>query len=119
MITKKKIGDFMGYGLDIRLKDSDNEDFHFYGTKLYGYAKLEPLLSYQYLKSSIGKEAEEKDIWDYEVDHEFVLTADDFQSFIHLYEKDFEKETGIKNLCNNKEIQNLLNSDEDKVLSWG
>lgn len=120
----------MGYRIDIRCKD--NQGLHYYGTKLYGYVKDESkLMSYEYLKR-IGKldeivnldvnnfEAVEDIKWDYCFDCHFVLTAEQFSTFIELYAQDlcdkYDSRVAFSFL---KELIPIIAEHGDKYIEWG
>lgn len=110
----------MGYRLDIVGKKTKKT---FYGTKLYGYTDEERLRSYQYL-IGIGK-FNGDEYFSYCNFNEITLDNNQFKEFIKLYNEDYNNDRGSyfpesKNfVINNEEIQELLNSDEDKIVSWG
>ena len=111
----------MGYRLTI----SDTSDnMKFYGTKLLGYTEKE-LSSINYLRD-INKWCNE---WedDYSSacdDYKTRINADEFRKFCELYADDLEKYSHFGNYKNraflqNEKIKELLESEEDKILSWG
>lgn len=120
----------MGYRIDIRCKD--NQDLHYYGTKLYGYVNDESkLLSYEYLKR-IGKldeivnidvnnfESVEDIKWDYCFDCHFVLKAEQFSTFIGLYAQDLcDKYDSRFAFLFLKELIPIIAEHGDKYIEWG
>lgn len=104
----------MGYRLSI--DDGVNK---FYGTKLYGYTDHTDFLSYEYLVE-IGK-ADGTEFYDDGIENEIVLDSEQFKKFISLYNFDlFFNNTmyDIFNLFENTDIQKLVNTKFDKVVSW-
>lgn len=109
----------MGYRIIIEDKDNN----FFYGTKLYGYVDHEKCLSYKYLVK-IEKFTGEEFFFDC-IDNEITLSADQFNKFIHLYSKEWEKEKrrygdwDNRTLLQEPEIIKLLSNNNDKRISWG
>ena len=105
---------------------------HYYGTKLYGYVNDESkLLSYEYLKR-IGKldeivtldinnfETVEDIKWDYCFDCHFVLTAEQFSTFIGLYAQDLcDKYDSRVAFLFLKELIPIIADPGDKTIEWG
>ena len=108
----------MGYRLSI---ENESKTIEFYGTKHYGYSfvfKSDGMKypSYRYLiklKKITGGEC-----WDYGCSPEIILTAEQFEHFIKLYSKELEEIDGYL-LISEKEIAELLKSNERKIISWG
>lgn len=107
----------MGYRLNIaQIKEV------WYGTKLYGYGiDLSKLLSYQFLVSL--DKIDGKECWDYGAYNYIVLDKNEFKEFIKLYDEDlfnnpvyYQQEKN--EFINKPEIQKLLKSKCDKLLSW-
>ena len=108
----------MGYRPEIR--DLQNPNLRFYGTKLYGYVSDDLELPSRRYLISIGK-VEEGDFWDYPFPHEMTLTAEQFRKFMELYEKDFDEYGEFGKLSEYHDynvIQELLKSESDKHIEW-
>ena len=119
----------MGYRLSIECKN--NPELRYYGTKLYGYVEDESkLLSYEYLKR-IGKldeivnldvnnfESVEDIKWDYCFDCHFVLTAEQFATFIGLYAQDLcDKYDSIFAFSFLRKIVRIIAEPGDKIIEW-
>lgn len=106
----------MGYRLSV--SELKNE---YYGTKHYGYCVKEEqeLASYKYLKS-IGK-VDGDEIFDYCCENPIVLDAEQFRTFIDLYNKEYM--SGISwqyphNILEEEEIKKLCESSYDKLIRW-
>ena len=109
----------MGYRPEI--KDLQNPDLRFYGTKLYGYVRDDLELPSRRYLISIGK-VKDDDVWDYTFSHEMILTAEQFRKFMELYENDFDEYGKFGKLSEYHDynvIQELLKSESDKHIEWG
>lgn len=108
----------MGYRI---LIEDDNNNL-FYGTKVYGYTDHEKCSSYKYLVK-IGKFTGDE-VFDYGISNEITLSADQFDKFIRLYAKEWEKEKRQYNdpddigLLKNPKIIELLSNNSDKYINW-
>ncbi len=103
----------MGYRLEIsKMKHA------YCAGKLYGYTTEEDLKSYKWLLEHEYITGEES--WTYGCNPQIVLTAKEFKEFIELYNEDhkkYYKETDDW-FINNKEMQELINDNCNKVLEW-
>lgn len=118
----------MGYSMNVTEIDSPRNDLDWYGAKLFGYYKNDVLDSMQYL-ISLGK-VDDDAIWDYGIENEITLTADEFRTFLDLYQADFDRE--YKKRCETREnciyvsfselsndsLKEMYKSDYDKRLWW-
>ena len=123
----------MGTRLECKTKD---ERIYYYGTKLYGYTSEEELWempSFKYLQSlHIGMP------WFiHECTDDFELTSEQFETFIKLYQNDYNNFYGEEvvetkllpnltyirgghiDLLNDEEIKALIESKEPVLISWG
>ena len=114
----------MGYRLSV---ENESRTIDFYGTKHYGYSFVDKqegmeYPSYRYLlrlKKITGEE-----YWGYGCSPEIILTAKQFEHFIRLYSKEWEEKQGCyadwegRTLLSEKEMIELLNSNERKIVSW-
>lgn len=106
----------MGYRLGITNED---ETIQFYGTKHYGYsfeiAKFgaERYPSVKYL-IDLGK-LDENAIFDYGFDNTLVLTAEEFEKFIKLYDLEYHRGNL---LLLDENIKALLKDKGNKKLDW-
>lgn len=104
----------MGYRLEIsKMKHA------YCAGKLYGYTTEEDLKSHKWLLEHEYITGDE--YWSYCTNPKIVLTAREFKEFIKLYNEDLndlgwseEKDW----LINDKEMQELINDNCDKVLEW-
>ena len=122
----------MGYRLQIiELTDSGDEK-SIYASKLFGYVDDESeLSSYKYLKVNhiLEREFDEESIkndncfWGYGIEPEFILTAEQFRTFMKLYEEDLLKFRNIEyKKCMFEDEQKLYNdmllSENSKMITW-
>lgn len=103
----------MGYRLNV---ENESKTISYYGTKHYGYSFVDEqggmeYPSYRYLLKLRKIDGDE--LWDYGFTNEIVLTAKQFERFIKLYSKELER-----SLLGEKEIAELLESDERKIIYW-
>lgn len=113
----------MGFRLCAEIKGYE----WFYATKLYGYVKTdESLASLDFLKNKInifGSEEGYKDFLDQCIDSHtdsYELSADDFRTFIELYNYDLNKHfgSGTYNLKEDPIMKKLLDDDRPKTIHW-
>jgi hypothetical protein len=110
-------GEVMGYRPEIT--DCEDSELCFYGTKLFGYFNASKLESCQYL-FSIGK-VKDPNSWYYEHPNEMVLTAEQFKTFIELYEKDYNRIYAPYTMSEHSDywmIRAMLERDTCKHLEW-
>lgn len=115
----------MGYYLMI---DTDKAKMEYLGQKLVGYVDDDKLTSIQYLKE-IGKyenEVKHSDIYlDWPDDSRRTrITASEFRKWCELYTDDLQKNYREQPFdrgwfLEDKDIKELMESDEDKILHWG
>ena len=103
----------MGYRLNI-------DEHKYYGTKLYGYVNEKQLKSYKYLEKN--KIIDGDECWFDGTENRIFLQPDEFKKFIKLYNQDINKEYADKRnkdwFINEKEIQELLESENPKIIYW-
>ena len=109
----------MGYRLEISVREGyDRIKTPYYGTKLYGYALEEDLLSYEFLQC-IGKFDGDEYFIDSE-SNEIVLNPKEFKLFCELYDLDLKNDGYKYSFIDDESIQALLNGDHKYyILSWG
>ena len=118
----------MGYLLEAR--SAQNPDLQIYGTKLYGYLddeEFDTLYSLHYL-IVIGKiKYEERlfyNVW-WGCPEDIRLTAQEFRCFMILYVQDYRDSIAQEYRDRDGEeifgenFNDLFNSDDDKIISWG
>lgn len=103
----------MGYRLEI-----SEVKYKACGGKLYGYCDEEKLKSYKWLLDKGYLDGDE--YFTYGFWGNIVLMPHEFKEFIELYNEDVnEQSDGLKDrVINDPNIQELLKSDEDKLIQW-
>ena len=108
----------MGYRLEIsKMKHT------YCAGKMYGYRyNTEELKSYKWLLEH-GFVTGKEEFWHYDGNPKIVLNRLEFKEFIKLYNEDLNNCNGNAEdekdwLINDKEMQELINDNCDKVLEW-
>lgn len=110
----------MGFRMDVI--DAEHPELKYSETKLFGYFEGKGLRSYQYLLSKGKIEGDE--IFDYGLDLEIELTAEEFREFIDLYNADYMDAWHNAPGWNITEgdyeqIDALKSTKSKKIISWG
>ena len=122
----------MGYRLEISELTDSGVKKGVYASKLFGYVDDESeLSSYKFLKDNhfLEKEFDEDDVkndncfWGYGIEPEFILTAEQFRTFMKLYEEDLLKFRNIEyKECmfeeEQKRYNDMLLSENPKMITW-
>lgn len=114
-------------GIRLNVEVQGHPELNFYGTKLYGYVELNKLESFKYFQNEFGL-FEDTDTYLNFVDaglelgtDEFILSADQFKTFIDLYIKDYEKYhiyDIAMDMKNAPELVRIINTDDPKIIKW-
>ena len=102
----------MGYRLEI-----SEIKYKACGGKLYGYTDEKQLKSYTYLVKKGYLDGDE--CFGYGFYGNIPLSAEEFKEFIELYNEDCNEISKTKDIViNSKDIKELLENDNDKLLQW-
>lgn len=102
----------MGYRLEI-----SEIKYKACGGKLFGYCDETRLKSYKYLLDKGYLDGDE--YFSYGFYGNIPLSAEEFKEFIELYNEDCNEISKTKDIViNSKDIKELLENDNDKLLQW-
>lgn len=107
----------MGYRLEI-----SKIEHSACGGKLYGYIpdnELKNLKSYKWLLVHRYITGTDEEYWDYGLSPTIILSNIEFKEFIRLYNEDFKEYNDFDIIESSKEMQELIESNENKFLEWG
>ena len=106
----------MGYRLEISAVK-----YRACGGKLYGYSDEKELKSHKYLVEKGYLDGDE--YFGYGFNPSILLRADEFKEFIKLYNEDYNESRQLEGedkdcIINDRNIKELLENDENKLLEW-
>lgn len=106
----------MGYGMEIQECAPS-----VYGGKLFGYGDTSTMKSFRFLVDLRKLGEEDAICFECSAEMPILLNAEQFRTFIKLYDEDLKDLWGdelISTLREIPEVMELMNSRRDKVLHW-